>query len=79
MALINTEGTYNYIKNAEYKKVSILLPQVYKIKWLAMQYAFTDLCERTCCSKEFTEFERETVKRHHCCNKSVCDLDIPPG
>lgn len=48
-----------------------------KIKHLAMQSAFTNMCH----SAELSEFKHGTVVGCHFCNKSVCEisslLDIP--
>ena len=60
---------------------SVLLPQVYKIKHLAMQPAFTQISESMGRSKELSELERGAVIRCHHCNKSACEvsslLDVP--
>ena len=50
------------------------LPQVYKIKYLAMQSAFTDICERMGRFEELSEFKHGTVTGCHLCNKSVGDI-----
>ena len=58
-----------------------LLPQLYKIKHLARQPAFTSICGRMGRSKGLTEFEHGAVIGGQSCNKSVCEisslLDIP--
>ncbi|CAI9607997.1 unnamed protein product, partial [Staurois parvus] len=49
-------------------------PQVYKIKHLGMQAAFTNICERMGRSKELSEFKRGTVIGCPLCSKSICEI-----
>ncbi len=53
---------------------SDLSPQVYKIKHLIMQSAFTYICEKYCYSEELSEFRHGIVTWCHLCNKSVCEI-----
>lgn len=57
---------------------SVPLPPVYKIKHLAMQSAFTNICERSRLPKELTELERGTGIGFHSCSKSVCEMSSLP-
>ncbi|CAI9621618.1 unnamed protein product, partial [Staurois parvus] len=49
-------------------------PQVYIIKHLGMQTAFTNICERMGRSQELREFKRGTVRGCHLCNKSIHEI-----
>lgn len=52
--------------------------QMYKIKHLATESAFKNICERMGC---FKEFEHGTVIGYYSCNRLLCKisslLDIP--
>ena len=53
---------------------SLPWPQVYKIKHLGMQTAFTNICERMGRSQELSEFQRGTVIGCHLCPKSSHEI-----
>lgn len=61
--------------------IQIPVPQVYKVKHLAMQSAFPSICEAMHCSKRLTEFKYDAIIGLHHCKKSVCEIcslpDIP--
>lgn len=60
---------------------SVPLTQMYKIKHLATESAFKNICERMGCFKEHAEFEHSTVIGYYSCNRLLCKisslLDIP--
>ncbi|CAI9562980.1 unnamed protein product, partial [Staurois parvus] len=51
-------------------------PQVNKIKYLRMQPAFTNICERMGRSQELSEFKSGTVIGCYLCNKSICEISL---
>ncbi|CAI9585828.1 unnamed protein product, partial [Staurois parvus] len=51
-------------------------PQVYKIKYLGMQAASTNICERMGRSQELSEFNHGTMMGCHLCNKSICEISL---
>ncbi len=53
---------------------SDLSPQVYKIKHLAMQSAFTYICEKIGILKSSVNSGIGIVTWCHLCNKSVCEI-----
>ena len=55
---------------------SLPWPQVYKSKHLGMQTVSTDICERTGCSQELSEFQRGTVIGCHLWNKTSPEISL---
>ncbi|CAI9534447.1 unnamed protein product, partial [Staurois parvus] len=53
-------------------------PQVYKIKYLGMQTASTNICKRMGCSQELSEFKNGTMIGCHLCNKSIHEISLLP-
>ncbi|CAI9568696.1 unnamed protein product, partial [Staurois parvus] len=55
---------------------SPLRPQLYKIKYLGMQPASTNICERMCHFQELSEFKHGTVIGCPLCNKTIHEISL---